>query len=94
MIERLDAAERAEQLPKLPGWVVHTDRDAIRKHFAFADFAEAFAFMTKVAALAEAADHHPEWSNVYNKVDIVLTTHEAGGLTERDTNLAAAIDAL
>jgi len=60
----------------------------------FGDFAEAFGFMTRVAILAEKADHHPEWFNVYNRVDILLTTHDAGGLSQRDVNLATAIDAI
>jgi 4a-hydroxytetrahydrobiopterin dehydratase len=74
------------------GW---TERDGgIEKGYRFADFSEAWAFMCRVALLAEKIDHHPEWSNVYNKVDIRLTTHEEGGLTQKDTALATAIDAL
>jgi 4a-hydroxytetrahydrobiopterin dehydratase len=67
-------------------------RDAISKSFAFRDFNQAFAFMTRVALMAEKMDHHPEWSNVYNKVEVVLTSHDAGGLTERDVKLAKFID--
>ncbi|WCT75481.1 4a-hydroxytetrahydrobiopterin dehydratase [Sphingomonas naphthae] len=94
-IKRLTADERAAALADLPEWEsVEGKRDAIVRHFAFADFAEAFAFMTHVAMLAEKADHHPEWSNVYNRVDIVLTTHDAGGLSTRDVALAHAIDAI
>ena len=69
-------------------------RDAITRDFVFADFSEAFAFMTRVALLAETMNHHPEWSNVYRTVSITLSTHDAGGLTELDTRLAKAIDAL
>lgn len=92
MIRRLDIEERDALLADLPGWVHEPGRDAIRKTFHFADFVAAFAFMTRVALLAEKADHHPEWSNVYNRVDILLTTHDAGGLTMRDILLARAID--
>jgi 4a-hydroxytetrahydrobiopterin dehydratase len=74
------------------GW---TEKDGgIEKEFKFVDFSEAWGFMTRVAMLAEKIDHHPEWSNVYNKVNIRLTTHDAGGLTQKDTALAAAIDTL
>ena len=93
MIRRLDAAERARHLADLPGWTLDEARDGIARQFRFADFTEAFAFMTRVALLAEKADHHPEWSNVYNKVDILLTTHDAGGLSLRDIELAKAIGA-
>ncbi|MBU3076318.1 4a-hydroxytetrahydrobiopterin dehydratase [Sphingomonas quercus] len=93
MIRRLDAEERDSFLADLPGWSHEPGRDGIRKSFSFGDFVTAFAFMTRVALLAEKADHHPEWSNVYNRVDILLTTHDAGGLTMRDINLATAIEA-
>ena len=93
-IERLSDAERADALDALDAWDYDEARDAIVRHFAFTDFVEAFAFMTRVALLAEQADHHPEWSNVWNRVDILLTTHDAGGLSERDVALAGAIDAL
>jgi 4a-hydroxytetrahydrobiopterin dehydratase len=74
------------------GWA---EKDGgIERDYRFGDFSEAWGFMTRVAILAEKADHHPEWSNVYNRVKIRLTTHDAGGLTEKDTALAAAIDAL
>ena len=80
---------------RLEGWRVHDEgRDAIEKEFKFKDFNAAFGFMTRVALQAEKMDHHPEWSNVYNKVEIVLTTHDAGGLSERDVDLATRIDAL
>ena len=94
-IKRLNADERAAALADLPEWEsVEGARDAIVRRFAFADFGEAFSFMTHVAMLAEKADHHPEWSNVYNRVEIVLTTHDAGGLSTRDVALAHAIDAI
>ncbi|EMD83549.1 Pterin-4-alpha-carbinolamine dehydratase [Pacificimonas flava] len=91
-IEKLTDAERAEHLPALTGWTVVDGRDAIAKSFKFSDFVGAFGFMSRVALLAEKADHHPEWSNVYNGVDIVLTTHDADGLSMRDVKLARAID--
>lgn len=94
MIETLSEAERIEALEGLPDWDHDEARDAITRRFAFADFSAAFAFMTRVALLAEKADHHPEWANVYNTVDILLTTHDAGGLSERDIDMAQAIDAL
>jgi len=92
MVERLSEAERAELLPALAHWTHEPARDAIHRRFVFEDFVAAFGFMAKVALLAEKADHHPEWSNVWNKVDILLTTHDAGGLTKRDIALARAID--
>lgn len=94
MIEQLSEAERAEALDGLPEWDYDESRDAITRGFTFADFNEAFGFMTRVALLAEKADHHPEWSNVWNRVEILLTTHDAGGLSERDIEMAQAIDAL
>ena len=90
---RLDASEREEALAGLAGWVWDEERDAIRRSFRFRDFSEAFAFMTRVAMAAEQADHHPEWSNVWNRVDILLTTHDAKGLTQKDVALAKRIDA-
>ncbi len=93
-IPRLTDAERTEALAALPGWAMHEQKDAIARDFAFRDFSEAFAFMTRVALLAEQQDHHPEWSNVYNKVHITLTTHAAGGLSARDVRMARAIDAI
>lgn len=94
MVEQLNDAERADALDELPDWDYDEGRDAIARSFTFDDFGEAFAFMTQVALLAEKLDHHPEWSNVYNRVHIVLTTHDAGGLSERDVELATRIDAL
>jgi len=93
-IEQLSEAERAEALDGLPDWDFDEGRDAITRSFAFADFVEAFGFMARVALLAEKADHHPEWRNVWNRVEILLTTHDAGGLSHRDIELAEAIDAL
>jgi len=94
MVEKLSGAEREAALAELSGWTWDEGRDAIARAFKFRDFVEAFAFMTAVALAAEKADHHPEWSNVWNHVDILLTTHEAGGLTARDIALARRIDAL
>lgn len=94
MIERLSEAERAEALDALPDWDYDEGRDAIVRRLVFGDFAEAFGFMTRVAILAEKADHHPEWSNVYNRVEVLLTTHDAGGLSQRDVALATAIDGI
>ncbi|MBL8653438.1 MAG: 4a-hydroxytetrahydrobiopterin dehydratase [Alphaproteobacteria bacterium] len=92
-MEKLAGSARAQALAALPGWVELPGRDAIAKSFKFADFNAAFAFMTRVALQAEKADHHPEWFNVYNRVDIVLSTHDAGGLTRRDIDLARFIEA-
>lgn len=91
---KLSEQERGEALAGLPDWQWDESRDAIRKRFTFRDFSEAFGFMTRVALAAEKADHHPEWSNVWNRVDIALTTHDAGGLTARDIALAERIEAL
>lgn len=94
MVEKLDQAARAALPETLPGWSPVEGRDAIRRAFRFRDFSEAWGFMARVALLAEVQDHHPEWSNVWNRVEIVLTTHDAGGLSARDVKLARAIDAL
>ncbi|WP_380872565.1 putative pterin-4-alpha-carbinolamine dehydratase [Sphingomonas sp. DBB INV C78] len=94
MIEALSEAERADALEALDEWDHDEGRDAITRTITFADFSEAFAFMTRVALLAEKMDHHPEWSNVWNRVEILLTTHDAGGLSTRDIVLAEAIDAM
>lgn len=85
-------AEKALKPPK--GWKHWSDRDAIWKAYKFKDFVEAFGFMTSAALVAEKMDHHPEWSNVYNKVEVTLTTHDAGGLTDKDIELAKAMDRL
>jgi 4a-hydroxytetrahydrobiopterin dehydratase len=79
-------------LSALPGWKRHSRRPAIRRQYVFADFTQAFAFMTQVAITAEKRNHHPEWSNVYNKVDVTLTTHDAEGVTRRDIDLARYVD--
>lgn len=95
MVERLDDAARARLAEELPHWsMAEGGRDAIRRAFRFRDFSEAWGFMARVALLAEAQEHHPEWSNVWNRVEILLTTHDAGGLSARDLRLARAIDAL
>jgi 4a-hydroxytetrahydrobiopterin dehydratase len=82
----------AEALKALPLWHAVEGREAIARSFKFADFNAAFAFMTRAALLAEKLDHHPEWFNVYNKVDVVLATHDAGGVTEKDVAMAKAMD--
>jgi 4a-hydroxytetrahydrobiopterin dehydratase len=93
-VSQLTEAERAEALSELPEWTLHADGLAISREFRFKNFSEAWAFMNRVALLAEKHDHHPEWSNVYNRVAITLTTHDAGGLSERDAKMARAIDKL
>jgi 4a-hydroxytetrahydrobiopterin dehydratase len=90
MIAKLDDAAITAALADVPGWA--RNGDGIERTYKFTDFVQAFAFMTRVALLAEKADHHPEWSNVYNRVEIRLTTHDAGGLSSRDFALAKAID--
>jgi 4a-hydroxytetrahydrobiopterin dehydratase len=90
----LTMSERDEALAGLAGWAFDEARNGIAKGFTFADFGEAFAFMTRVALEAEKADHHPEWSNVWNRVDILLSTHSAGGVTAKDINLAGKIQAM
>ncbi len=94
MAEKLTGAARTAALGALSGWSELPGRDALAKSFKFADFNAAFAFMTRVALKAEAMDHHPEWFNVYNKVDIVLSTHDAGGLSALDVEMAKFIDAI
>jgi 4a-hydroxytetrahydrobiopterin dehydratase len=84
----LTESERAELLPPLDGWTLVEGRDALHKRFVFDDFNAAFAWMTRVALVAETMNHHPEWFNVYNKVDVTLSTHDADGLTRRDIELA------
>jgi 4a-hydroxytetrahydrobiopterin dehydratase len=93
-IQQLTDTQRTEALAVLPEWTLRGDGLAIERQFKFRNFSEAFAFMTRVAMIAEKQDHHPEWSNVYNGVTITLTTHDAGGLSERDVNMAKAIDRL
>ena len=93
-LPRLTETERQEALPTLgnTGWRAIEDRDALRKILKFRNFSEAWGFMSRVALLAEKQDHHPEWSNVWNRVEITLSTHDAGGLSARDVALAQAID--
>ena len=93
MAGKLEGEARRAALAGLAGWSEHEARDAIVKGFKFGDFSEAFAFMTRVALAAEQADHHPEWSNVWNKVEVLLTTHSAGGVTQKDVDLAKRMDA-
>ncbi len=92
MAKRLTDEERANLGTILPAWTPALDRDALRREFKFANFNAAWGFMTRVALAAEKMDHHPEWSNVWNKVQIELTTHDANGLSEKDIKLAQAID--
>lgn len=91
---KLTGAERTAALAKLDGWKERPDRDAIAKRFVFSDFNAAFGFMTRAALVAEKLDHHPEWTNVYRTVEVTLSTHDAGGLTELDIRLAEAMDRL
>ncbi|MFC4292402.1 4a-hydroxytetrahydrobiopterin dehydratase [Sphingorhabdus arenilitoris] len=91
-ITKLNETEREAALAQLPLWSYDADADAICRNVKFADFAEAFGFMARVAIYAEKADHHPEWFNVYNRVEIKLTTHDAGGVSQRDIDLAKQID--
>ena len=93
-VPRLTDAERDAALARLSGWSLRGDGLAIERTFRFADFGEAFGFMARVALAAEKADHHPEWSNVWNRVEITLTTHDADGLSARDVALAEAIDTM
>lgn len=94
MVERLSANARKQAIGKLKGWSDVPGRDAIARTFTFRDFNEAFGFMTRVALVAEKADHHPEWRNVYRTVEVVLATHDAGGVTARDIALAEAMNAI
>lgn len=90
--EKLPPSAIQERLLDLKGWELHNDK--LQRQFVFGDFVEAFGFMSRVALLAETMNHHPEWSNVYNRVDIKLTTHDADGITQRDFTLAERINAL
>lgn len=92
-MQALSAQDAQTRLASRSGWTLSADGVAITRSYRFADFRAAFGFMTQVALAAEKADHHPEWFNVYNRVDVRLTTHDAGGLTERDFALAAVADA-
>ena len=91
-ISKLSATEVDQRLADLPDWGL--DQDRLYRHFVFESFIEAFGFMSRVALLAETMNHHPEWSNVYNRVEIYLTTHDAGGISERDFKLAQRIESL
>jgi len=89
---RLEGTDLAEQLSQVPQWRFDDEAQAIERRFVFEDFSAAFAFMTRVALAAEQRNHHPEWFNVYNRVDITFTTHDAGGLTPRDIEFAQWVD--
>jgi 4a-hydroxytetrahydrobiopterin dehydratase len=93
-IPRLAESEIAALLAEVPGWTLRADGLALERTFRFNNFVAAFGFMTRVALLAEKADHHPEWFNVYNRVEIALTTHDAGGLSARDQAMVRAIEAI
>jgi 4a-hydroxytetrahydrobiopterin dehydratase len=92
MVDKLEDSEIQSALEELPGWARHESRHAIVKSFKFKSFSEAWGFMTRVALAAEKADHHPEWYNVYNRVQVTLTTHDCDGLSERDIGLAKEIE--
>ena len=94
MANRFEGTDRVKALATVPLWQEVAGRDAISRSFRFADFNAAFGFMTRAALVAEKADHHPEWFNVYNRVDVTLSTHDAGGLTQKDIALAQAMDAI
>lgn len=94
MVDRLSADARKQAMGKLNGWSDVAGRDAITRTFTFKDFNEAFGFMTRVAMVAEKNDHHPEWRNVYKTVEVVLATHDAGGVTARDVALAEAMNSI
>ena len=91
-MDQMMRPEAAARLGEIPGWSLAEDRDALVRSFVFADFVQAVAFMSRVAEIAEALNHHPEWSNVYRKVDVILTTHDVGGLSELDFRLAARMN--
>lgn len=93
MAQKLDRDQRVVALAALSDWQLVDGRDAIVRTFRFSDFNAAFGFMCRAALVAEKLDHHPEWSNVYNRVEVTLTTHDADGLTQLDIDLATAMDA-
>ena len=93
MLRKLDPGQVRDALVALPQWTLDEGRGAIRREFRFADFGEAFAFMSRIALAAERADHHPEWFNVYNRVDMTLSTHDCQGLSQRDVDMARLADA-
>src|SRR5215217_9649939 len=92
MAQKLTGQTRSDALRKLSGWSEVSGRDAITRKFVFKDFNQAFGFMTRAALIAEKMDHHPEWFNVYKTVEVTLSTHDAGGVTELDVQLASAMD--
>ena len=94
MAERLSAEARKSALQGIPGWTEVSGREAIARTFTFKDFNEAFGFMSRAALVAEKNDHHPEWRNVYRTVEVLLSTHDAGGVTQRDIDLAKAMNAI
>ncbi len=94
MIQKLTQVEIEQELVKLPDWKITKGREAISRTFTFKNFNEAFGWMTRMALIAEKMDHHPEWFNVWNRVDVTLSTHEAEGLTKRDIKLATSMDRL
>lgn len=94
MVAQLTKSEREQLIDELNGWTLATDQDAIEKSFKFRNFNQAFGFMTQIALMAEKMDHHPEWSNIYNRVHILLCTHDVKGLSERDAKMARFIDKL
>jgi 4a-hydroxytetrahydrobiopterin dehydratase len=94
MVKRLSAEARKSALQGIPGWSEVSGREAIARTFTFKDFNEAFGFMSRAALVAEKNDHHPEWRNVYRTVEVLLSTHDAGGVTQRDIDLAKAMNAI
>ena len=94
MEQKLDEAASKGLAQRLPAWRMAEGRDALQRTFKFKDFSEAFGFMARAALVAEKMDHHPEWTNVWSRVEVTLSTHDAGGLTERDVKLAEAMDRL
>ena len=94
MAQRLDEAARKDIPVRLPAWRMVDGRDAVTRTFTFKDFNAAFGFMTRAALVAERMNHHPEWFNVWSRVEVTLATHDAGGLTERDLKLAEAMDSI
>ena len=94
MMEKLTGAARADAIAQLDGWTEMPGRDAITKTYAFKDFNAAFGFMSRAALMAEKMDHHPEWYNIYNRVEVTLATHDSGGVTQKDIDLARFMNAV
>ena len=92
MADKIDRNDVAQKLADLPGWALLSEKDALKKSFVFKDFNQAWGFMNRCALLAEKMNHHPEWSNVWNKVEVTLNTHDAGGITELDLKMAAKMN--